>query len=249
MSKIALVTGAGKRVGRTLAMELAAAGYDLAVHYRRSAAEAQAVAAEIRALGRTAVAFGADLADEAESAALFDAVLARFGRLDAVVCSASTWLRKSLETTTVADLHAEFAGNAVSTFRCCQLGGLAMCGQAAGGAIVAIGDWAYARPYLDHAAYFAAKGAIPALVRTFARELGERNPNVRVNGVLPGPVLSGLGSGPEVAARDRELTLVRRADEPQWLAHAVRFLLENPFVTGVCVPVDGGRTIYSPGDD
>jgi NAD(P)-dependent dehydrogenase (short-subunit alcohol dehydrogenase family) len=67
--------------------------------------------------------------------------------------------------------------------------------------------------------------------------------------VLPGPVLGAEGEGPAAAARDRALTLVRRADEPQWLAHAALFLLENPFVTGVCVPVDGGRTIYAPGDD
>ena len=100
-------------------------------------------------------------------------------------------------------------------------------------------------PYLDYAPYLVSKGAVPALTRCLAVELGTRNPRVRVNCVLPGPVLF----PPDMPGAEREeairSTLVRRAGRPENVAAAVLFLVENEFVTGVCLPVDGGRTIYA----
>jgi pteridine reductase len=120
-----------------------------------------------------------------------------------------------------------------------------MAGQSEGGAIVTIGDGAIHRPYLDHAAYFVSKDALPTLTRTLAVELAHRNPRVRVNCVLPGPVLF----PPQATEADRramvEATLVKRADCPESIASAVQFLIDNPFVTGACLPVDGGRSIYA----
>jgi pteridine reductase len=119
--------------------------------------------------------------------------------------------------------------------------------QPEGGCIVNFGDWALARPYPDYAAYFASKGAIPALTRCLAVELGARNPQVRVNCVLPGPVLF----PPEMPAAEREeairSTLVKRQGRPENVASAVLLFVENDFVTGACLPVDGGRTIYAAG--
>jgi pteridine reductase len=118
-----------------------------------------------------------------------------------------------------------------------------MTNQPTGGAIVNIGDWATARPYLNYSAYFPSKGAIPTLTRDFAVELASRNPRVRVNAVLPGPVML----PPDLPEAERQAaiagTLVRREGTPQHVADAVLFLLENDFITGVCLPVDGGRTI------
>src|SRR5690606_29402131 len=96
------------------------------------------------------------------------------------------------------------------------------------------------------AAYFIAKGAIPTLTRTLAVELGLRNPRVRVNAVLPGPILMPEGTSPAERRRVIDATLVKRWGTVEELAEAVLFLLTNSFVTGVCLPVDGGRSIYGP---
>jgi pteridine reductase len=116
--------------------------------------------------------------------------------------------------------------------------------QAQGGAIVNIGDWATERPYREYAAYFISKGAIPTLTRTFAVELA---PKVRVNAVLPGPVL--LPETVSEADRRRAVkgTLLGRAGTPENVALAVMALFENDFITGVCLPVDGGRTLGETG--
>ena len=121
-----------------------------------------------------------------------------------------------------------------------------MVAQPSGGVIVNIGDWAEVRPYLDYAAYFSSKGAVTAMTRSFAVELGTRNPNVRVNAILPGPVML----PPDLPEAERkqaiDATLVKREGSPKNIAQAVLALVENDFITGVCLPVDGGRTIYAP---
>src|SRR5438067_190610 len=187
---VALVTGSGsRRVGWHVADALAGRGYALVVHYHKSAAAAAAAVAEFTARGADAIAVQADLADEAAVRNLMIQALDRFGRLDVLVTAAAVWGRKRLEEVTAADVRAQFEANTLATFLCCQHAGLAMVKQPEGGNIVTICDWAIERPYLDYAAYFPSKGAIPTLTRTFAVELGTRNPNVRVNCVLPGPVL------------------------------------------------------------
>ena len=109
-----------------------------------------------------------------------------------------------------------------------------------------LGAWATTRPYLDHAAYFPSKGAVEAMTKSLAVELGQRNPRIRVNCVQPGPVLLGESATPEFASRMASSTLVGRVGSPDNVAHAVQFLCENDFVTGVCLPVDGGRSIFAP---
>ncbi len=150
---------------------------------------------------------------------------------------------KPLETTTADHLRAAWEVDVLATFLCCQRAGAVMVRQPEGGSIVTIGDWAVARPYPDYAAYLTAKGSIPAMTRVFAVELARRNPAVRVNCILPGPVML----PPDLPAKEREAaiagTLVRREGRPEHVAHAVLFLIENDFVTGVCLPVDGGRSI------
>lgn len=244
--RVALVTGSGKRrVGAAVADALAHRGYTLAVHYRSSAAEAEETVAALRRHGVEAVAFGADLADEAAVKGMVSGVLARFGRIDVLVNCAAVWQPKRLEDVTAADVRLHFDANALGTFLCCQHAGLAMVAQPAGGLIVNVGDWADIRPYTGYAAYFPSKGAVTAMTRCFAVELGTRNPNVRVNCVLPGPVML----PPELSEEDRrgaiEATLVKREGTPHHVALAVLSFLDNDFVTGVCLPVDGGRTIYS----
>jgi len=174
---------------------------------------------------------------------IFRQVRQAFGRLDVLVNSAAIWQAKRLEDVTADDVRRYFEINTLATFLCAQAAGGMMVGQERGGAIINLGDWAVARPYLDYAAYFPSKGAIPTLTRDFAVELAARNPRIRVNAVLPGPVMLPL----DLPAAEREEairgTLVRREGRPEHVAAAVLFLAEHDYITGVCLPVDGGRTI------
>jgi pteridine reductase len=242
--KVALVTGAGKRrVGNTIARSLAARGYAVSLHYNRSAEEAQETVVQLKERGVQARAIQADVSQEADVARLFDETMASFGRLDVLVTAAAVWEPKPLEEITAEDVRRQFEINALGTFLCCQKAGLIMVDQPEGGSIVTIGDWAVARPYPEYAAYFPSKGAIPAITRTMAVELARRNPAVRVNCILPGPVMLPDDLSQEERKQAIGATLVKRQGWPEHVAHAVLFLVENDFVTGVCLPVDGGRTI------
>jgi pteridine reductase len=245
--KVALVTGSGKRrVGWHVAESLAARGYSPAIHYRSSAVEAAEAVDAFNGRGIEAFAFQADLTDERAVKGLIDQVLARFGRLDVLVNCAAAWQRKPLEEVTAGDVRHYFETNTLSTFLCSQQAGLAMVKQPEGGCIITLGDWAVARPYGGYAAYFPSKGAIPTLTRTLAVELGSRNPAVRVNCIMPGPVMLPKDL-PEAERRQAiEATLVKREGKPEHIAQAVLFFLDNDFVTGVCLPVDGGRTVFAP---
>jgi len=244
--RVALVTGSGRRrVGWTVAQALVERGYAVAVHYRTSQVEAEQTVAEFRGRGAEAEAFGADLSDEQAVKSLTAQTLEHFGRIDVLVNAAATWQPKRLEDVTASDVRGFLEANTVGTFLCCQHVGLAMVQQPEGGSIINFGDWAISRPYLNYAAYFPSKGAIPALTRSFAVELGTRNPNVRVNCIEPGPVM--LPHDLPAAERGAAInaTLVKREGSPHNIAQAVLHFIDNDFITGVCLPVDGGRSVYS----
>jgi pteridine reductase len=238
--RVALVTGGAVRVGAVIVRELAAHGYRVAIHANQSLDRATELADELNETGHEACAFGAELRDEDAARAMIDRVRRHFGRLDLVVNNAAIWAPTPLAHAAADDLRRFFEVNTVSTFVCSQHAGLIMAEQSSGGAIINVGDWATARPYRDYIAYFASKGAIPTLTRALAVELA---PRVRVNAVLPGPVMLPEELSPEVRERAIAGTLLRRAGRPEHVAQAVLFLAENDFVTGVCLPVDGGRSI------
>jgi pteridine reductase len=245
-AKVALVTGSGKRrVGAHVADALARRGYSLVIHYHTSEADAHETVTRYQAQGNPAIAVGADLGSETDVKAMVDTTLSRFGRIDVLVNCAATYSSKRLEDVTAVDVRYFLEVNTLGTFLCCQHVGLAMTKQQEGGCIITFGDWATARPYLNYAAYLTSKGAIPALTRSFAVELGTRNANVRVNCIEPGPVLF----PPDMPAAEKqqaiENTLLKREGTPEHIAQAVLFLIDNDFVTGVCLPVDGGRTVFS----
>ena len=256
---VALVTGSGaRRVGNVIARTLAERGYRVALHANTSRDELAATVEELRALAASqtltpalsqgerekwVASFTADLTDEVAARKLVDEAHAHFGRLDVLVNAAAIWRPLKLEQVTAAEVRRNFEINALATFVCAQQAGLTMAAQEWGGAIVNIGDWAIARPYLDYAAYFPSKGAIPALTRSLAVELAARNVRVRVNCVLPGPVMLPQTLSADERAAAIAGTLLKREGTPQHVAEAVVFLAENDFVTGACLPVDGGRTI------
>jgi pteridine reductase len=243
-AKVALITGSGKRrVGNVVARWLAERGYAIALHYNRSSQDAQDTVDELCRQGARAQAFQANVADEVEVDRLIAHVAAEFGRLDVLVTAAAVWEPKPLERVTADDVRRQFEINALGTFLCCQKAGLVMAAQPEGGAIVTIGDWATARPYVGYSAYFPSKGAIPTITRSLAIELAQRNRKVRVNCIQPGPVMLPENLSPEERHEALAGTLLHRLGSPDDVAHAVVFLVENQFVTGVCLPIDGGRTI------
>jgi pteridine reductase len=243
-TKVALVTGSGKRrVGNAIARALAARGYAIALNYRTSADAAAQTVAELQAAGTDAAAFAADVTDEGQVARLFEQTMGRFGRLDALVTTAAVWEPTLLEQVTAADIRRQFDINALGTFLCCQHAGRIMVAQPEGGAIVTIGESSCQRPNVDYAAYYISKGTLPTMTRMLAVELARRNPRVRVNCILPGPVTLPEDPTQPGVAGAIAATLVKRRGSPQNVADAAVFLIENDYVTGVCLPVDGGRTI------
>jgi pteridine reductase len=248
-SPVALVTGSGKRrVGWYVADLLSQHGYKLAIHYHSSAQEATETAEHFQSRGIQAVPLQADLRDETQTLRLIQKVLERFGRIDVLVNCAAVYGAKKFEDIKAADVRLNFETNLLGTFLCCQQAGLAMVQQPEGGCIINFGDWAEARPYLDYAAYFASKGAIPALTRCLAVELGSRNPHVRVNCILPGPVLFPPDMPPDERQRAIDATLAKREGRPENIAQAVLCLIANDFITGACLNVDGGRLVYAGAD-
>ena len=244
--KVAIITGSAKRrLGWHVADALGRRGYAVVIHYNTSAAEAEQAAEEFRSRGIQAIALAANLADEQQVRDLLGQTLQKFGRIDVLVNCAAAWKSKRLEEVTAADVRGYFEANTLGTFLCCQHAGLAMVRQPEGGSIVTFGDWAIERPYVNYAAYFPSKGAIPTLTRMFAVELGTRNPRVRVNCVMPGPVMI----PPDLSPSERELsikaTLAKREGKPENVVQAVLHFIDNDFVTGACLPVDGGRTVYA----
>jgi pteridine reductase len=246
-NRVALVTGAGKRrVGAHIADAFADRGYDLAIHYRSSENDANEAIKRYRSMGLNAIAVQADLSADGEASAMVGRVVEHFGRLDVLVNAAAEWSPKKLEDVSAADVRRFFEINAVASFLCAQRAGLVMVNQPEGGCIINIGDWATVRPYLDYAAYFPSKGAVEAMTRSLAVEFGTRNPNVRVNCILPGPVML----PPEMPEDERQsviaATLVKREGRPENIAQTSLFLVDNQFVTGVAILVDGGRSLFAP---
>lgn len=245
--RVALITGSGRhRLGNVVAQHLAKSGYSIALHYYLSEESAQATLQELRDVGVDCEAYCANVAVEADVDRLFQDLLARFGRLDVLVTTASVWSAVPLEQMRADDLWRDFNINTLGTFLSARLAGLAMCRQKEGGAIVTIGDWAIERPYLDHVSYLVSKGAIPTLTKALAVEFGTRNPRVRVNCIHPGPVMF----PPDSSVKDQkamiESTLTKNPNCPESISQAVDFFIANEFVTGVCMPVDGGRSIFTP---
>lgn len=243
--QVALVTGGAVRVGKAVVEALAERGYRLAIHANRSLEEAEKLAQSINEAGGEAIAVQAELRDEVAIRAMIDHTHDHFGCIDLLVNSAAIYAPIPLEDVTADNVREYFDVNSVGTFVCCQHAGLKMAEQPSGGVIVNIGDWATVRPYTEYAAYHPSKGAIPTITRTMAVELSQRNPQVRVNAVLPGPVLFPVDMSEAERQAVVETTLLKRGGSPQNVAQAVVFFAENDFVTGVCLPVDGGRSISS----
>ena len=238
---VALVTGAARRIGATIARHLHAAGYDLALHARRSRAELDALVAELeRARAASTLTLDADLRDVAALAPLVASTVARFGRLDALVNNASAFYPTPVGAATTQQWDELFGANARAPFFLAQAAAPHL--AARGGAIVNLVDIYAERPLPDHAIYCMSKAALALMTKALARDLA---PSVRVNGVAPGAVLwpdAGKTAAAQAALIER--TPLGRTGTPDDVASAVLWLLRDAaFVTGEIVRVDGGRHI------
>jgi pteridine reductase len=236
---VAVVTGGGHRLGAAIAHALGAAGSHVVINYRTSAAAAEATATSIRTLGVRAITVQGDVARAADVARLLDTTLHEFGRVDLLVANAGVFRRTPIATLTEADWDDAMANNLRSAFLCTHRFGLHMRARA-GGAIVMLADVAGQRPWVDYLPYSIAKAGVIALTRALAQELA---PSVRVNAIAPGPVLFPENLDPLVRQREIARTLLRRAGEPAHVADAVLALVRNDYITGVILPVDGGRLL------
>ena len=237
--QVAVVTGGARRLGRATVLALANHGMHVVVHYRHSAADAAATVTAARAAGVEALALHADATHPGDVDALLEQTLRTFGRVDALVTSAGAFRRTPLASLTDADWRDMLADNLEATFVPARRFGLHMRDHG-GGAIVTFADVAALRPWAEYAPYCAAKAGVVALTYALAKELA---PTVRVNAIAPGPVLFPDDFDAEARAREIGRTLLRRAGEPEHVADAVVTLLRNDYITGVILPVDGGRLL------
>lgn len=238
-----LVTGSARRLGRAIALHLAAHGWDVALHHRGSAGDAQATAAELRALGAQVALLPADLADEAACRALLPAAVRALGAVDAVVHSASLFEHDAAASFTVAALErhlrvntapAVLLGQALHDHLAATEGDTALPRR---GALVNLLDQKLFNPNPDHLSYTLSKAALQMAGTLLAQALA---PRVRVNAVAPGLTLGSPDIDDIRLAQLQAATPLKRGVQPEDVAAAVRLLLENPAVTGSTLIVDAG---------
>lgn len=263
--QVALVTGGARRVGKAIAIELARRGARVAIHVNSSIDQANELAALlVDHYGTDVAVFQAELTDEGAAEDLVHRVARQFactgeacdehaGVLDILVNSAAIWPETPFESFEACDVRKCLDVNTVAPLVLAKHAGLWMVEQESGGVIINMGDAATApdgKPYRNYPAYHPSKAAIPGMTRMLAVELSRRNKRVRVNAVLPGPVICQHLPGEPVETDERKdearyVSLIRTGEEggygkAEHVAHAVAMLVENPFMTGVVLPVDGG---------
>lgn len=247
---VALVTGStSPRVGRVIAAALHQASYRIVLHGNRSVAAGEALADSWSAVGGRTVAVQADLSSGREIQRLADQTFQQFGRLDVLVHAASHWRRARLEDLDEAAIAEDCAIHVKGTFLLLREFGLRCCALPQGSTFIVLGDAAIGRPYLDHASYFATKGAIPAMVRTFAKELASRNPRMRVLGLDPGPLAVSSDTRAELLERAERGQLIERACNDHDVAQAVLALVALKGLQGATLTLDGGRGLVSAEND
>lgn len=234
--RVALVTGGAHRLGRAISLALGQAGVNVVVHYNRSAEQAQAVLHDLDALGVESVAVAGDLSRVAEAERVVDTTVAHWGKLDILVNNAGIWGSTPIGTVTEARWSELIDTNLRGAFFAAQRATPAL--RAAGGAIINIADVGALVPWRNHTPYLISKGGIITLTQALAKDLA---PDVRVNAVAPGAVLLPDDWTPEQIERSTRNVPLQRLGQPDDVAQAVLFLAQAEYVTGVVLPVDGGR--------
>lgn len=237
---VAVVTGSAKRVGKAIALELAAAGMDVVVHARFSVDDLARLEQEIRSMGRKCWSIVADFAVPEGQEAFVTAVLSHTAVVDVLVHNASLYGPASFQNVTREQFDTMLTVNLTAPMFITQ-GLLSALQKSPNPSVIHLGDSATVRPYARHAAYFASKAGLDALTRTLAVELA---PKIRVNAVAPGTVLFPEDMSVSMRESITQAIPMKRVGTASDIAHAVRYLaLEATFVTGQTIAVDGGRSV------
>jgi pteridine reductase len=247
--KVALVTGAAHRVGKAIALALAREGANLVIHYGSSESAAQQTAAEIATLGAEAISVQADLSDPPQIEALFEALQSRFGRLDVLVNSAASFQKRPFDQISLEDWERVMAINLRAPFLCTQHAARLMRTiERPGGesALVAnIADLSGVYPWLGYGHHGVSKAGLIHLTKAAARELA---PGIRVNAIIPGPILPPPGMAPDSEKWQQigGIVPLGRAGDPENIGQTVVFLARSDYITGVAIEVDGGEHLIGP---
>ncbi len=240
--QVALVTGAGKRVGRAVALALAAEGAMVAVHYHESARDAQRVASLIRRRGGNAEIFGANLADAVERVELVHQVNRALGTIRILIHNAARFDTGTFESTSLEEWDANFDVNLKAVFHLSQLMAAQQNGRVHGN-IISFTDWRGLRPGNDHFAYTVTKAALVALTEAMALALA---PRIRVNVLALGAILPPPGATATKIERLIRETPLKQFGSPRDVTNAVIYLLTaGTYITGAVIPLEGGRRLRS----
>jgi NAD(P)-dependent dehydrogenase (short-subunit alcohol dehydrogenase family) len=237
--RVALVTGAAKRLGRAVALRLAQEGADVAIHYGKSAADAKEVVEQITKLGRRSAAFSAELTDVGAIRKLVGDVVAHFGRLDILINSAANFLETKFAETPESTWDGSLDTNLKAPFFCSQAAAphLAKSGR---GAIINFSDIGGLMGWREFLPHSISKAGVIMLTRVLAKELA---PNVRVNALAPGTITM-PGDPPEWQRDFIKRAPLQRSGRPDEIADAVMYLITAEFVTGHVLVIDGGRSSF-----
>jgi NAD(P)-dependent dehydrogenase (short-subunit alcohol dehydrogenase family) len=241
-NKVALITGA-KRIGATVAMELAKRGTDIGVTYSRSKSEADAIVAEVSAIGRRGVALQADLTDPEQCKKVVAQTAEALGRLDVLITMASVYQATPFDKLDLGAWERTVNVDLRSTFLC-AIAAVPHMRKQGGGRIITFSDWLprSGRPrYEGMLPYYVAKGGVMALTEALALELAPDN--ILVNAVAPGPILAPPGTTDEEHQKVADITPVGRWGGALEIAKAVLALIDSDFITGETLRVDGGRHV------
>ncbi|MES2471327.1 MAG: SDR family oxidoreductase [Pseudomonadota bacterium] len=235
--KNVLVTGAAKRLGRAIALDLAQAGWNVAIHYNGSEADAQSAADAARKSGVKAEILKADLSKEAETATLVSRAAAAIGPLTALINSASLFENDDWQSATRKSWDDHIEVNLRAPLLLSQLFAQQLPGSQAGN-IINIVDQRVLKPTPQFLSYSVSKAGLYWLTTTLAQGMG---PNIRVNAVGPGPTLKNPRQSDADFDGQRDATILKRGADPADICAAVRYLLDAPAVTGQMIAVDGGQ--------
>jgi NAD(P)-dependent dehydrogenase (short-subunit alcohol dehydrogenase family) len=235
--RTALVTGAAQRIGRTIALTLASQGWDIAVHYHRSRASAEALAEEIRAEGRRALTMAADLSVAEEAGRLVPRCAEDLGSPVCLINNASLFLEDSIASLGADNWQAHMDVNMRAPVLLAQ-SLAAHLPSGARGNVINIVDQRVLKPAPGFFSYSASKAGLWWVTQTMAQALA---PAIRVNAVAPGPVLRSIHQSEADFAAEQRATLLRHGPAPEEIAAAVRFILETPSLTGQMICVDAGQ--------
>ncbi len=232
----ALVTGGAKRIGREIALYLAGQGYNIALHYNNSKAEAMNTAQAIYKMGVRCELFACDLADEAQVIKLMPSVYKAFPNISLLVNSASIFVPNSLGAQDLSLYKAHWDINFKAPYiLSCEFARLVKKGQ-----IINLIDTNVGRHRSRYADYLLTKKALYEFTQMAAVQFG---PKIRVNGISPGMILPPVNNQPDDRTKRAQSIPLKRVGNPKYIAQTVQFLLENDYITGQIIANDGGEQL------